>query len=42
MHLTDLKLAPQPASLFAIPKGLREIPYDALALLLNMRLKPRR
>ena len=42
MHLADLSLAPQPESLFAIPKGLREIPYDALALLLNMRLKPRR
>lgn len=39
MHLADLHLGPQREALFEVPKGLKPVPYDALALLLNLRLK---
>jgi hypothetical protein len=41
MRLEDLELAPQDNKLFHIQRGLRQIPYQALELLLNMRMKQR-
>jgi hypothetical protein len=42
MRLENLKLAPQRDELFQTYKGLHKIPYAALEMMLNMRMKPRR
>jgi hypothetical protein len=39
MALSDVKLGPQPPSLFDVPAGLRRIPVEALQALMNLSLK---
>jgi len=40
MRLEDLQLGPQDDKLFQIGSGLKKLPYEALEMLLNLRLKP--
>jgi hypothetical protein len=41
MRLEDLQLGPQDDELFHISRGLKKLPYQALEMLLNLRLKTR-
>jgi hypothetical protein len=42
MRLENLQLGPQDDELFHISSGLKKLPYQALEMLLNLRLKARR
>jgi hypothetical protein len=42
MRLEDLRLGPQDDKLFQISNGLKKLPYQALEMLLNLRLRARR
>jgi hypothetical protein len=42
MRLEDLQLGPQDDKLFQISNGLKKLPYQALEMLLNLRLRPHR
>jgi len=42
MRLEGLKVGPQNEALFDAPKGMHRLPYEALEMLLNLRLKTRR
>jgi hypothetical protein len=42
MRLDDLRLGPQDDDLFEITTGLKKLPYQALEMLLNLRLKAHR
>jgi len=42
MRLEDVQTGPQDDQLFHIGRGLKKVPDEALEMLLNLRLKPRR